>query len=58
MKDGHKYINKAIQKGAKTIIHQKKFEGFKGKVLYLSYKNSRKILAKTSYKFFKKNPII
>ena len=35
--DGHKYINKAIKNGARTIIHQKSFEGFKGKVLFLSY---------------------
>ena len=29
--DGHRYIDKAIQNGAKTIIHQKSFEGFKKK---------------------------
>ncbi len=54
--DGHKYINKAIKNGARTIIYQKTFEGFKGKVLFLSYRNTRKILAETSYKFFNKKP--
>ncbi len=54
--DGHKYINKAIRNGASTIIHQKSFEGFKGKVLFLSYKNVRKILAQISYKFFREKP--
>ncbi len=54
--DGHKYINKAIKNGAKTIIHQKSFEGFKDKVLFLRYKNTRKTLAELSYKIFNKKP--
>ncbi len=54
--DGHNYINKAIQNGARTIVHQKSFEGFKDKILFLSYKNTRKILAQSSYKFFNKKP--
>ncbi len=54
--DGHNYINNAIKNGAKTIIHEKLFEGFKDKVLFLSYKNTRKILAELSYKFFKEKP--
>ena len=54
--DGHRYIDKAIQNGAKTIIHQKSFEGFKKKILFLNYKNVRKILAISSYKFFNKKP--
>ena len=56
LKDGHKYIDKAIENGARTIIHQKSFEGFKGEVLFLSYKNIRKILASTSFKFYNKTP--
>ena len=32
------------------------FEGFKGKVLYLSFKNTRKVLALSAYKFFNKVP--
>ena len=54
--DGHNYISKAIQNGARTIVHQKSFEGFKNKVLFLSFKNTRKILAESSYKFFNKKP--
>ena len=48
--DGNKFIKDAISKGAKTIVHNKKFEGFKNGILYLSFKNVRKILAETSYK--------
>ncbi len=54
--DGNKFISHAISKGAKTIIHNKKFEGFKNEILYLSFKNVRKILAETSYNLF--NPKI
>ena len=42
--------------GAKTIIYDKKFEGFKNGILYLSFKNVRKIFAEISYKIF--NPKI
>ena len=56
LQDGHKYIDEAIKNGARTIIHQKPFEGFKGEVLFLSYKNIRKILASTSFKFYNKIP--
>ncbi len=50
--DGNKFIPDAISKGAKTIIHNKKFEGFKNGILYLRFRNVRKILAETSYKLF------
>ena len=56
LQDGNKYIDEAIENGARTIIHQKPFEGFKGEVLFLSYKNIRKILASTSFKFYNKIP--
>ncbi len=48
--DGNKFVKDAITKGAKTIVHDKKFEGLKDGVLYLSLKNVRKTLAETSYK--------
>ncbi len=48
--DGNKFVSDAISKGAKTIIHDKEFEGFKNGILYLRFKNVRKILAETSYK--------
>ncbi len=54
--DGHKYIDKAIKNGARTIIHKKTYEGFKNKILYLSFKNTRKILSQCSYKIFNKLP--
>ena len=49
-------LSLAVENGAKTIIHQKSFEGFKKKILFLNYKNVRKILAISSYKFFNKKP--
>ncbi len=54
--DGHKFIKNAIKNGARTIIHEKSFEGFKNKILFLSFKNTRKILAQSAYKFFNKIP--
>ena len=50
--DGNKFIFHAISKGAKTIVYNKKFQGFKNGVLYLSFKNVRKILAELSYRIF------
>ena len=54
--DGNKFITHAIAKGAKTIIYNKKFQGFKNGILYLSFKNVRKILAEISHKIY--NPRI
>ena len=50
--NGNKFINDALKKGARTIVSDKKFQGFKKKVLYLRYQNVRKILAETAYKVF------
>jgi MurE/MurF fusion protein len=47
--DGNKYINNAIQNGAKTIISTSKFEGIKNKILFIKTKNVRKLLSETSY---------
>ena len=54
--DGNKFITNAITNGAKTIVYNKKFQGFKNGILYLSFNNVRKILAEISYKIF--NPKI
>ncbi len=54
--DGNKFVFDAISKGAKTIIHDKKFQGFKNDILYLSFSNVRKVLAELSYNLF--NPKI
>ena len=50
--DGNKFINNAILNGARTIIYNKKFQGFKDGVLFLSVKNVRKKLAEISFKIF------
>ena len=54
--DGNKFVNNAIVNGARTIIYNKKFQGFKDGVLFLSVKNVRKKLAEISFKIF--NPKI
>ena len=54
--NGNKFINDALKKGARTIVSDKKFQGFKKKVLYLRYQNVRKILAETAYNVFSKKP--
>ena len=54
--DGNKFINQAIQKGARTIISSKKFEGFKKKVLYIKSSNVRKLLSRVSYALYKNKP--
>ncbi len=51
--DGNKFVKDAIAKGVKTIVHNKKFEGFKDGILYLSFLNVRKTLAEISYKIYK-----
>jgi len=54
--NGNKFINEALKRGARTIVSDKKFQGFKKKVLYLKHRNVRKILAKMAYKVFSKKP--
>jgi len=54
--NGNKYIDDAINKGAKTIVSDLKFQGFKKKVLYLRHKNTRKLLAEISQRVFSKKP--
>ena len=54
--DGSKFIAHAIEKGARTIISEQKFEGIKNKVLFLRSKNVRKLLSELSYKIKKDKP--
>ena len=54
--DGNRFIDDAIKKGAKTIISNNKFTGFKKKILYLRCKNVRKTLSEVAYKICKKKP--
>ena len=54
--DGNKFINHAIQKGAKTIISNQKFEGIKNNILFIRSANVRKLLSETSYSIYKNKP--
>jgi murE/murF fusion protein len=54
--DGNKFINNAIQKGAKIIISNQKFEGIKKKILFIKSSNVRKSLSEFAYSIYKKKP--
>jgi murE/murF fusion protein len=54
--NGNKFINHAIQKGAKTIISNQKFEGIKKNILFIRSSNVRKSLAEFAYKIYKDRP--
>ena len=54
--DGNKFINHAIQKGAKIIISNQKFQGIKKKILFIKSSNIRKILSEFAYSIYKNKP--
>ena len=54
--DGNKFINHAIQKGAKIIISNQKFKGVKKNILFIKSSNVRKFLAKFAYMNYKNKP--
>ena len=54
--DGNKFINHAIQKGAKIIISKQKFEGIKNNILFIRSANVRKLLSETAYSICKNKP--
>ena len=54
--DGNKFINHAIQKGAKTIVSNQKFKGIKKNILFIRSSNVRKSLAEFAYKAYKDKP--
>jgi MurE/MurF fusion protein len=54
--DGSKFINHAIQMGAKTIVSSQKFEGIKKNILFIKSSNVRKSLSKFCYEIYKKKP--
>ncbi len=54
--NGNKYIQEAIKNGARTIISDLKFKGYKNKVLYLRSKDTRQLLAEISQKLFLNKP--
>jgi murE/murF fusion protein len=54
--DGNKFINQAIQKGAKTIISNKKFVGIKKNILFIKSSNVRKSLSEFAYTIYQDKP--
>ena len=54
--NGNQFINSAIQKGAKTIISNQKFEGIKKNILFIKSFNVRKSLSEFAYKIYKDKP--
>ena len=54
--DGNKFINHAIQKGAKIIISNQKFEGSKKNILFIRSSNVRKSLSEFAYAIYKDKP--
>jgi len=54
--DGNKFIDHAIQKGAKTIISNLRFQGLKNNILFLRSSNIRKSLSQFAYKIYKDKP--
>jgi murE/murF fusion protein len=54
--DGNKFINHAIQKGAKTIISNQKFTGMKKNILFIKSSNVRKSLSELAYTIYKNKP--
>ena len=55
-KNGNKFISEAINKGAKTIISDLKYEGYKNDVLFLNSNNPRQLLSEFACKNYKKKP--
>ena len=54
--DGNRFIDQAIENGAKTIVYNKGFEGLKGNILYIKSKNIRKSLSETAFGIYKNKP--
>ena len=54
--DGNNFINKAIKKGSKIIVSEKKVTKIKENIIFLRSSNIRKLLANISYKILGKKP--
>ncbi len=54
--DGNKFIPKAIKKGSKIIVTERKINQFQNGILYIHTKNVRKLLAETAFKIYYKKP--
>ncbi len=54
--DGNKFIPKAIKKGSKIIVTERKKNQFQNGILYIHTNNVRKLLAETALKIYNKKP--
>ncbi len=54
--DGNKFIIDAIRNGAKTIVSDSKYQGYKNNVLFIKSTNVRKTIAYVSSKIYKNIP--
>ena len=54
--DGNNYIEKAIKKGARVIISEKKLSKINNDVIFIQTTNIRKLLSEVSYKFLNSKP--
>ena len=54
--NGNLFINEAIKRGAKTIVSDKKYQGYKKDVLFIQKKNPRLALALACAKFYNLKP--
>ena len=54
--DGNKFIPKAIKKGSKIIVTERKTNQFQNGILYIHTNNIRKLLAETAFKIYNKKP--
>ena len=55
-KNGNKFINSAINNGAKTIVSDLNFQGKKENILFIKNKNVRKLVSEIASKYFKNIP--
>jgi len=54
--DGNRFIPKAIKKGSKIIVTERKTNPFQNGILYIHTNNVRKLLAETAFKIYNKKP--
>ncbi len=54
--NGNRYISEAIKNGAKIIISDEDFKLNNKNIIFIKYKNPRKLLAEVSFKLLKKKP--
>ena len=54
--NGNKFINSAINNGAKTIVSDLNFQGKKENILFINSKNVRKLVSEIASKYYKNIP--